>query len=156
LLGVDNKLTLKEFNEKIIGSSLAFKKTDENVLPRKWKSITGGQTIMVRQSEDHVYVEYIFPDAVKKAGGFLVGDLKREGLIYMGVIRRAWPCTYKDSWGSTKFNICRGERNYQIRSLTPTRIEGITFWEVGATLDCKTCTFDPPEIKENSFVLIPE
>jgi len=155
LLSLDNKLTLKDLNERINSSSLAFQKTDTNTFPRKWKSLTGGFRMVITQNRDNISVEVVLPDLLKAMGGFRTMDFKKDGTKYVGTSRFGAPCTYY-SWGD-KRNFCYDNRSMEITLFTSSRIEGVAYEpQKGAKFNCKDCTFDPPDLVKSPFVWIPE
>jgi S1-C subfamily serine protease len=157
MLGINNNLTLQAFNEKIKSSTLAFTATDANTFPPKWKSLTMGFTMMIRQSGDHVYVEFVIPDPVKKVGGFRTVDLKKDGTKYLGTQKVGLPCVYKDFWGKQKNKICIWDGKVEFTLFTPTRIEGATYSVTErAEFNCKDCVYEPPDLVWRPFVWIPD
>jgi S1-C subfamily serine protease len=156
MLGINNNLTLQAFNDKIKSSTLAFTATGANAFPTKWKSVTGNIEMIIRQSGDHVTVEVIPPNAVKKAGGYRTMDLKKDGTKYVGTHKLGRPCVYKDFWGKQKYKKCISEHNMEITLFTPTRIEGVVYAEdEGAEFNCQDCTLKPPDLLKRPFVWIP-
>lgn len=128
-----------------------------NSFPQRWKSLVSGTTKIIRINGDHVYVETVLPDELRKLNNFILAELKKTGEKYVGTIRSRESCQYRDSWtGQMRINTCASETPIEIALLTPTRIEGwaMTFPE-GDKVNCKKCTHSK-EMTKQSFVWIPE
>jgi hypothetical protein len=157
LLNATDSLTLKEFNEKVQSSKVAFSESNVlPVLPKTWKSVTTPAKYIVRQSEDYIYLESVFPESARRAGQSSLWELKKDGSTYAGFVRGRLPCSYTH-FLLTYSKICEFQYDVRLTLFTPTRIECIVDgYKRGARLDCRTCTFNPPGSEPYNLVLIPE
>jgi hypothetical protein len=157
LLNIRDSFTLKEFNEKTQSTRTAFSETGADVLPKMWRSMYSGSTKIVRRSGDTIYTENIMPPKLKEIGLGAITEAKKDGNSYKGSVRVSVPCIYKEFWGGTKQKICYFEYPVELTMVTPTRIEGhSTQVKRNAELDCRSCTYDPPDREDVPFVWLPE
>ena len=102
----------------------------------------------LRFEENYIYAESVLPDAVVKAGAFLLMDLKKNGEGYVGtengkIVRPDGGASCPVSW------------QVELTLVTPSRIEGRGFSPpANAKVDWNTCTFSPP-LDWQSFTWIP-
>lgn len=158
LESLQKPLTLEELK-----TSLSSAKPDifkSPAFPALWKSLTTGTVRTLRFEGDYIYGELVMTEEQRKSG-FATYELKKDGEGYKGVYRSGGTCsyvlsplTYFDT--STHYNQCKFERQIELTSATPTRIEGRGFGPPeGDKLDCAKCSYSKPPVW-TPFVWIPQ
>jgi len=144
---------LKEFAVRLSGSSSSLFEPAKQDFPKRWKSLVSANTFLVRVDAEHVYVENVMSDEIKRLGGFSNWELKKSGDKYIGTRRAGRPCIHD---GLTyEQNFCQLEDSTAITLLSPTRIEGvISGYPDSAKFSCKKCEFKGDRV-ERPFVWIP-
>jgi hypothetical protein len=156
LLSSQDSLSLNDLREKL-GKTADVFNAKTSSFPQRWKSLASGTTKILRFEGEHLYVETVLPDELKKLNNFTISDLVKTGDKYIGTTKSRITCRYTDLFQTQYFyNTCNEERAFEITMLTATRIEG---WYMGYPdddkPDCKKCKHSKPPIKQ-SFVWIPE
>lgn len=127
--------------------------------PTRWKSLTSGNTKLVRVVGDHVYVETVMSAEAAAQGMFSTMDLMKQDSIYVGTARAPHVCLMRDGLnGQTWWKFCPAEDSpCTITLFTPTRIEGFGegFKSDDPNFDCYRCRVRGPAQRE-TFVWIPE
>jgi S1-C subfamily serine protease len=122
-----------------------------------WTSMTTGHDYNLREDGNYLYIDQVNLTAdVKKAGGFVRSELKRDSDgKWRGKSRARLPCQYKSGWGQYAQNVvrwCSLEHDIEIDLLSDKRIEGIgTNWK---KFDCKKCKEEGTE--QMRFTWIPK
>jgi hypothetical protein len=127
-------------------------------IPRRWKSVRTGVGSMwnVRFEGEYLYIEAILPEIFQTAGGFCVGELRKQGDKWVGEQRLRQPCQIKGSWGTPKSKLCFLQFQTEITLLTPSRIEGTVVAPSDSDqINCERCAYTEPPVSK-SFVWIPE
>jgi hypothetical protein len=128
-----------------------------------WTSVTSGRDYKLRIDGDYIYTEWVnLPSQLQTTAAFMRSELKRVGDKWVGKSRSYLPYEYKsayfDFWkngqtvGTENVNWCRLEYDFEIDTLTDSRIEGRGMGF--ATFDVKKCKPGKPELK--TFTWIPK
>ena len=154
LLALPGSYTLSEVREELVGFGDVFEKTEESSeFPTRWKSLASGTLKILRIEGDYLYVETILPKEKQQYYQLLAAELKKEGEVYVGVLRRRFNCW--NSWGG-RWKNCADETAIEITLLSPTRIEG---WIMrppdSAKFNYRKCKHSKKFIRR-SFTWIPE
>jgi hypothetical protein len=130
---------------------------------RIWTSVTSGRDFKLRVDGDYIYTEWInLPPQLQTTAAFSRSELKKVGDKWVGKSRSNMPYEYKskyfDFWkngqtvGTVNVNWCQLEFDFEIDSLTDTRIEGRG---MGFTsFDAKKCK--PGKMEWKTFTWIPK
>jgi len=125
-----------------------------------WTSLVSGRDFKVRVDGDYVYTELVLPPVLQSTAAFMRGELKKGGDKWVGKIRSFLPYPYKSSYGdywktgqrvgTQNANWCRFESDYEIDSISDSRIEGrsLDF----TAIDAKKCQAAKPEWKSFTWI----
>jgi S1-C subfamily serine protease len=151
LLASTESFPLQDLAKRISTSSSDLFAEDKQRFPTRWKSLSSGTTKLIRVEGDYVYVETIVPDEQRKAGGFVLAELKKNGDKYVGVTRASLACSR-----GREVKLCDDNAPMELTLLSPTRIEGvIEQFPPNAKFDCGRCRFDGKR-ERLTFTWIPE
>src|SRR5713226_2147588 len=128
-----------------------------------WTSVTSGRDFKLRVDGDYIYTEWInLPLQLQTTAAFMRSELKRVGDKWVGKSRSYLPYEYKsayfDFWkngqtvGTSNVNWCQLEFDFEIDSLTDSRIEGRGM--VFTSFDAKKCK--PGKMEWKTFTWIPK
>jgi hypothetical protein len=125
--------------------------------PSRWKSLNSGSTRLIRFDGDRIYIEWGLSEAQKAAGTSRIGEVRKSGSIYSGVIHFQFNCEYYRDWYMKwEINHCSFDDLIEITSVSPTRIEGRIFSPPpDAKLQCSKRSFNKKPVWQ-SFAWIPE
>jgi hypothetical protein len=128
-------------------------KPAETPLPEIWKSISTGNRFRVRRDSNRLYIERLYPPR-DAAFMYLAGELTfhPEQGVWFGDKYAGWvQC-------SASAPRCRTDpTSILIRSLSPTRIEGVLEGIPRGDWDCQKCRWKkPPSYERGEFVWVPE
>jgi hypothetical protein len=156
LISSKDSMSLGDLRERLGKTTDVFKEKDAS-FPREWKSLTAGNTIILRLEGEHLYVETILPDENQKVGDFILADLMKTDGKYVGTVRNRLTCRTWYVWfREYAYNTCVEEDPIEITVLTATRIEG---WAQAYPEDkkfkCEECTHSNQRIRMG-FVWIPK
>ena len=127
-----------------------------------WTSVTSGRDYKLRIDGDYIYTEWInLPPQLQTTAAFMRSELKKVGDKWVGKSRSYLPYEYKsayfDFWkngqtvGTENVNWCRLEYDFEIDTLTDSRIEGRG---MGFTsFDAKKCKPGKMELKMFTWIL---
>jgi len=128
-----------------------------------WTSMTTGRDFKVRAEGDYLYTEWInLPPQLQATVAFTRAELKKVGDKWVGKSRSYLPYEFKSSYfdfwkngqtiGTQNVNWCRLEFDFEIDTLTDSRIEGRG---MGFTsFDAKKCK--PGKMEWKTFTWIPK
>jgi hypothetical protein len=128
-----------------------------------WTSVTSGRDFKLRVDGDHIYTEWInLPLQLQTTTAFMRSELKKVGDKWVGKSRSNMPYEYKskyfDFWkngqtvGTVNVNWCQLEFDFEIDTLTDTRIDGRGMGFT--TIDAKKCK--PGKMEWKTFTWIPK
>ena len=128
-----------------------------------WTSMTSGRDFKLRIDGDYIYTEWInLPPQLQTTAAFMRSELKKDGDKWVGKVRSLLPYAFKSSYmdfwktgqqmGTENVNWCTVELEFEIDTLTDTRIEGRG---MGFTsFDAKKCK--PGKMEWKTFTWIPK
>jgi len=130
---------------------------------RVWTSLKSGRDFKVRIDGDYIYTEWVnLPPVLQSTAAFMRTELKKDGEKWVGKVRLNLPYPYKSSYadywrtgqrmGTENVNWCREESDFEIDSISDSRIEGRSL--SASSFDAKKCK--PGKMEWVSFTWIPK
>jgi hypothetical protein len=128
-----------------------------------WTSMTSGRDFKVRIDGDYIFTEWVnLPPVLQPTTAFMRSELKKDGEKWIGKTRSNLPYAFKSSYmdfwrtgqqmGTENVNWCRAEFEFEILSMSDSRIEGRSLSP--SSFDAKKCK--PGKKEWQPFTWIPK
>ena len=155
---------LKNSDVQPLGSAKAAVATiAERPRERIWTSLKSGRDFRVRIDGNYIYTEWVnLPPVLQSTAAFMRTELKKDGEKWIGKVRLNLPYAFKSSYmdfwrtgqqmGTENVNWCRDESEFEIDSMSDSRIEGQSLSP--SSFDVKKCK--PGKKEWQTFTWIPK
>lgn len=123
LLSLETQLSLNELEEKLSGHRDLFAEDENEGLAGRWKSLTSGRIVVLREKGEYIYGDLLNADGSATA---LSLELRKQSEdAYAGRLRGVWPCWYMGGFVPRRIDkTCNTDYEVNLTVVDSSRMEG--------------------------------